>query len=373
MNVPRRRLLRAIGALCGAALAGCATPPADVDALAAYPPTAATALPANTARAALAALGPGINFGNMLEAPTEGAWGERVRDDDAALVRGAGFRHVRLPVRWSAHAERDAQARIDPAFFARVDAVVDGLLAQGLGVVLNMHHYRQLDGDRLDAGELPVEPRDLKPRFLAMWRQIAAHYAGRSDRLWFELYNEPHGALDAAAWNDLASRALRVVRERNPTRIVVIGPTRWNSADALKSLAWPADARLVATVHSYAPFRYTHQQAPWLGAEFAKTRGLACCDDAQRADVMRPLDIAQRWARERGLPMYLGEFGAYGGLPEQPNDMASRAAYTRLVREAAQARGFAWAYWELNAGFGAYDPRARRWREPLRGALLDPP
>jgi len=150
-------------------------------------------------RAAFANLGPGINFGNMLDAPSEGAWGSRVRDEYPGLAWQAGFRHVRLPVRWSAHAAHDARAQIDPVFVRRVDDVVTRLLDQGFTVVVNMHHYRQLDGDRLDNGEFAVDPGVVRTRFLAMWRQIAARFAGRSPRLWFELYNEPHGDLGAAA------------------------------------------------------------------------------------------------------------------------------------------------------------------------------
>jgi endoglucanase len=367
------RLARRLAAIL-LVLSGCVTHESTPDAaLAEYPESTAGAapLPASpSTRAAFAQLGPGINFGNMLEAPSEGAWGSRVRDEYAAMVWQAGFRHVRLPVRWSAHATRDAQARIDPAFMQRVDAVVTRLLDQGFTVVLNMHHYRQLDGDRLDNGEFAVDRDVVRVRFLAIWRQIATHFAGRSPRLWFELYNEPHGDQSAAAWNSLASRALRTVRETNPERIVVVGPVRWNSADALDQLALPADAQLVATVHDYQPFDFTHQQAEWAGPEVARKRGVLCCDTEQRRKLVRPLDIAQQWAARHDMPMWLGEFGSYGGPPAVPNDMGSRAEYTRLVREAAEQRGIAWAYWELDSGFGVYDPQARTWRAPLRSALL---
>ena len=57
--------------------------------------------------------------------------------------------------------------RIDPAFMARVDDVVRRLLARGVPVVLDMHHYRQLDGDALDAGETPVPDAVVERRFLA--------------------------------------------------------------------------------------------------------------------------------------------------------------------------------------------------------------
>ena len=66
-------------------------------------------------------LGRGVNLGNALEAPREGAWGMELQAEYFALIRRAGFDSVRLPVRWSAHAGTRAPYTIDPQFFARVD------------------------------------------------------------------------------------------------------------------------------------------------------------------------------------------------------------------------------------------------------------
>lgn len=357
------------------ALTGCMETMRTADReLADYPPSEQTGMPtpvSSTTRLAFGRLGPGVNLANFA-GPSEGAWGSPVQDHYPATVWQAGFRHVRLAVRWSAHASGDARAHIDVAFLARVDSVVTQFLDQGFTVVLNMHHYRQLDGDQLDHGEPSVDASVVKVRFLSMWRQIAARFAGRSDRLWFELYNEPHGELTAAAWNDLASRALRIVRSTNPERPVVIGPVQWNSASALESLELPADAHLIATVHNYHPFRFTHQQARWAGRALMYTSGVLCCDALQRQQLAEPLAIADEWAKRHGLPMWLGEFGSYAGPHWRPNDMASRAEYTRLVREAAEYRGIAWAYWEMDGNFGIRDPKTQTWREPLLRALLPP-
>ncbi|MFQ3660702.1 MAG: cellulase family glycosylhydrolase, partial [Anaerolineae bacterium] len=69
-----------------------------------------------------------INFGNMLEAPNEGAWGPVLEERFVKLVAASGFDTVRVPIRWSAHAEEAPPYTIDPAFFARVDEVIDWTL-----------------------------------------------------------------------------------------------------------------------------------------------------------------------------------------------------------------------------------------------------
>ncbi len=51
--------------------------------------------------------------------------------------------------------------------------------------------------------------------------------------------------------------------------------------------------------------------------------------------------------------------------------MESRALWTRFVSGEANRLGLSWAYWEFCSGFGAYDPQAKAWREPLKAALLE--
>src|SRR5271168_4857847 len=73
----------------------------------------------------------GINAGNALDAPTEGAWGPRLEEAYFDYVASAGFDHVRLPVRFSAHADAAAPFTIDPTFLARVDWAVGEVQKRG--------------------------------------------------------------------------------------------------------------------------------------------------------------------------------------------------------------------------------------------------
>ena len=301
----------------------------------------------------------------MLDAPKEGAWGLHVEERFIDLVGTGGFTQaVRLPVRWTNHAAADAAAQVDAAFMDRVVHVVDRLLGRGASVVLNMHHYRQLDGDPPDPGDLTVDPAVVPLRLLSIWRQIAERFAKHPPQLVFEIYNEPHGTLEPH-WNELFARALGVVRRTNPGRVVVVGPTHWNAASHLDRLVLPADPDLIVTVHHYEPFDFTHQGAEWIQPQ--RPLGLDCCDDAQRQAIEAPLTLAANDARRRGYPVFVGEFGAYGQAP-----LAARLRYLRLVRDAMERRGLPWFYWELAAGFGVYDPMAGRFREPLRDALFGP-
>src|SRR5262245_41919982 len=66
----------------------------------------------------------GVNFGNALEAPNEGEWGVSLKKEYFEAIAKAGFNSVRVPIRWSAHAEKEAPYTIDAKFFDRIDGVI---------------------------------------------------------------------------------------------------------------------------------------------------------------------------------------------------------------------------------------------------------
>src|SRR5579875_3867421 len=69
---------------------------------------------------AAARIGECVHMANMMESPAEGAWGRPIADDDFAIIARAGFRTVRLPVAFGAHAAASPPYVVDPAFMDRV-------------------------------------------------------------------------------------------------------------------------------------------------------------------------------------------------------------------------------------------------------------
>ncbi|WDQ14658.1 glycoside hydrolase family 5 protein [Rhodopirellula sp. P2] len=301
--------------------------------------------------------GRGVNIGNTLEAPREGDWGPRLEAKHLDQIQQAGFDSIRVPVRWSTHASKTTPYRIDPQFMQRVQWVVDEALRRDLKVMINIHHYEGLYAN----------PEQHHERFLELWRQIADAFAGAPDELVFEVLNEPHENLDAGKWNRLLTDTLPIIREKHPTRTIVVGPANFNSIDALQFLKLPEDrANLVATFHYYSPFQFTHQGASWLGEESKRWKGTTWTGTPEQQKAVRnDLDRALRWSVENEVPIYLGEFGAY-----QEADMESRNQWTRFVADEAIKRRIGIAYWEFYSGFGVYDPEQDEWRESLRDAIL---
>jgi endoglucanase len=281
----------------------------------------------------------GINLGGAFDR-RDGQPGWQVGPERLDAIVAAGFSGVRLPVRW-------AHARL-----AEVAEVVDAVVTRGLSVVMTNHHD----------DEAMAEGCGAAGRLSDLWRGLATHFLGVRGELAFELLNEP--LMSAADWNRLFPEVLTSVREVDPDRSVVVGGADASSVPGLRALELPADDRLVATVHYYEPFRFTHQGAGWLPGADA-WRGATWGTAADRAAVTADLSEAVAWARERGVPLYFGEFGTVAAA-----DRASRLRWTAWVRHELARLGIPWAYWDLATEFGAYDLERAAWDAELLDALL---
>lgn len=303
-------------------------------------------------------LGRGVNMGNMLEAPSEGEWGVKLNEDYFKIIAEKGFTMVRIPVRWSA-AGRSMTVppyTVDPAFFVRMDKVINAALSNKLMVVVNWHHYDELFKDTDSNYD----------RFIAVWKQISERYSQYPDGLLFEIMNEPNGNLTAEKWNSFLKDALAVIRKTNPTRGIVIGTAEWGGIGALKKLNLPAgDPNLILTIHYYSPFQFTHQGAEWAkGSDVwlgTKWNG----NYYDKMAVINDMEQIKIWAEEHKVPVYMGEFGAYS-----KGDMASRIRWTSYCARLFEKLGFSWSYWEFCAGFGIYDPSTKTWKDGLVNSLI---
>ena len=142
-----------------------------------------------TPKEAVSQMGRGINIGNTLEPPTEGAWNngplqEYYFDD----YRDGGFSTVRIPVRWDQHTSTAAPFGISDSWMKRVEQVVDWGLERDLFVIINGHHEDWLKQDYGNP--------NLRARYDSIWVQIADRFKDKSDKLLFEIINEPYGMTD---------------------------------------------------------------------------------------------------------------------------------------------------------------------------------
>ena len=186
------------------------------------------------------------------------------------------------------------------------------------------------------------------------------------DRFFFEILNEPNDQLTADLWNSFLSDALKVIRESNPYRTVLIGTAEWGGVAALNKLKLPEQERnLIVTFHYYNPFHFTHQGAEWVDGSNAWLGTTWSATMDQKNAVLQDFGRILSWAQTHNRPVHMGEFGAYSKA-----DMNSRINWTRFLVTQAEHFQWSWAYWEFCSGFGIYDPANDHWQTGLLHALL---
>lgn len=286
-----------------------------------------------------------INLGNGLDAPREGDWGYWIDRNHFRKIAAEGFDTVRIPVRFSAH-YRDG--RISRRFLARVDEVVGWALQYDLRVILDLHHFN----------EIMKDPDGQADRFIGIWKHLARHYEGASDKLIFELLNEPHGNLTNKKAADLYARAMGHIRARHPDRWVILGGDDYSSVDGLSGLP-VFDDRTVHTFHFYDPFRFTHQQAPFVDQDLPLRRWNRPTEKRDAATRLK------RGLSHRKAPVFLGEFGVYDAAPAEDAE-----EWLRFVRTAAEDAGVGWCVWSFSSSFRTYETRTRDWNRGRLRALI---
>ena len=193
-----------------------------------------------TASAAFAALNPGWNLGNTLDAtPDEGSWNNPpvvagTFDD----IQKAGFKSVRIPVTWAAHFTTGSPTwTVNATWMDRVETVVDQVLARGFYAILNAHH------DSWQWASLSASGANytaIEEQFGRLWDQIGARFKCKSSKLILEPLNEPAGDTAAQATelnklNDIFLDRINKAGGFNPQRVVSLSGL---GQDSIKTSQW---------------------------------------------------------------------------------------------------------------------------------------
>jgi endoglucanase len=305
--------------------------------------------------AQVAKMASGVNVIGGYDAYWDGGQ-TQFRMDDFAKIRNAGFSTVRIPLFAFRHLNKDGH--LDAEYFKRIDQVVNAALASNLTVILDEHDFETCakDADAC-AGNLSN-----------VWYELSDHFKSAPNSVLFELLNEPNGQVDDKIWNSWLVDLLAIVRQTNPERNVIIGPTHWNSRNDLALLKLPEDDRhIIVTFHYYDPFPFTHQGASWAPKDIEALNNVRWTSKPEeRKAIDDDFAQVQAWSKTASRPVLLGEFGAY----DRFGKLEDRALWTRAVSDTAHKYGFATTYWYWDGGFGVYDAEKRVWIKPILDALI---
>lgn len=296
-------------------------------------------------------LGRGINILGY-DGIWEGGRNAPFRLDNLTAIRKAGFSHVRI--NFFGFKFMGPGNLLDEIVLRRLDAVIEEVLARNLIPVLDEHDTELCQRDVSECAE----------KLKAFWTQIAERYAGKYPRLVFEVLNEPGGQMTSASWNALLNECLGIIRATNPRRTVIAAVLNVDDMP-VDELVLPADDRnLIVTFHYYAPIRFTHQGAPW-SETFSRVGPLDWGTPEEEGKALADLEKMRIWSEREKRPIYLGEFGVYEAAPAE-----ARTRYLSFVARSAERLGWAWAYWQFDHDFAAFDSARQTWKPDIMRALI---
>lgn len=297
----------------------------------------------------------GVSMSRGLSESRPEMWNVFPTSDDFEVVKNAGFDTVRIPVNLSLHTKREWPYSLDPSFLKLVDQAITRARAQELKIIIDFHHYSFAMKD----------PEGEYPRFLAIWSQLAKHYAGQPNDLIFEILNEPSHNLTPAIWNRWQSDVLRTIRRLHPDRLIIITPGEWGKVGALSKLTLPDDENLILSIHYYEPMSFTHQGASWIGGS-DKWLGTRWGGEKSEEQLREDFRTILKWINSRKIRgVLIGEFGAY-----EKSEPLSRYRWTNAVRIEAESNEFGWIYWDFDTDFGVYNRSKKGWRQEILKALI---
>src|SRR4030042_3250972 len=285
----------------------------------------------------------GINMGNTLEPPYEGDWNPPAQEYYFDLYKAAGFNCVRVPVRWDKHTGTVPPYEIDETWFQRVETILDWGLERDLFIVVNSHHDDWIKQNYSDP--------DIRARFDSIWTQISERFKDKSEKLIFEILNEPYG-LTKEQNDDMHQRILSIIRKTNPTRIVIFQGHNWGGSDELITAAIPDDDYVIGSFHSYDPYEFGLLGEGTWGISYDITT------------LKNKFISVKNWSDANNIPVFLGEFGSVRSC-----DYNSRMKHYKTYVEFAQNYGFAYCAWDNGVldysdnGLGILDRAAKKWDE----------
>lgn len=309
-------------------------------------------------------LGNGINLNAVVDGNLHPGYQRDapLADSEIKSIADAGFESIRLNVTWSKHAQKTAPYTIDPAFFAKVDHIVNECLKNNLAVSIDVHYYPYINCSEPEEG---ISFEENFVRLDCLWQQIAQHYKDYpNDMLFFDLLNEPNMELGADRWNQTAASLIKTIRQTNPDRTLLVLTPNLGQSWTLNLLQLPTDDwNLIVQFHYYMPHLFTHQGLAYARAEDSHNVGWEGTE-AERALIAKDLDFCRKWSLAHHRPLNLGEYGANNAA-----DVASRARYIGYVLDQARERGFSTHLWGYRECFQIRDEQTGEWIAEILEAM----
>ena len=331
--------------------------------------------------------GLGWNMGNHFDGYYNGSWaGDKEGYPDETVwqpggkatqatfdgVKAAGFTSVRIPVSWLKTIGPAPDYKIDETWLNRVYEVAQMASNAGLKVIVNTHHdenhgvsndYQWLDIK--NAANNAALNTQIKAEIKAVWTQIAEKFKDCDDWLILESFNElndggwgwstefranPAKQCDILnEWNQVFVDAVRATGGKNATRWLGV-PTYAANPSFEKYFTMPEDPakKTMLAVHFYDPSGYTIGEKQW--SDWGHTGAAGKKESWGDEDHVREVfgNLCTKYV-EKGIPVYLGEFGCSMRSSSDTRAWKFYLYYMEYIVKAAKTYGLSCYLWDNGA------------------------
>ena len=312
----------------------------------------------------------GINIGNTMEAQyNENGWGNP--NITQALIdsyKQRGFNAIRIPCNWNwSHVPDSTTAKIDPAWLARVQQVVQYCVNDGMYAILNIHW----DGGWLELNCTTTAQAAVNAKQKALWEQIATQMRGFDQHLLFASANEPN-ATDSTEMRVLLSyhqtfiNAVRSTGGHNSYRTLVIQGPKGGDIVYTNNLmntmpTDPASNRLMVEIHNYTPWNFCLLDADqsygnrffYWGSGYHTTFDVANNPTwGEESTINENFQMMKTKFVDHGIPVVMGEFAVMDRnlTGDSLNfNLASRAYWYNYSMRQALANGVHPFLWDTGS------------------------
>ena len=184
-----------------------------------------------------------------------------ITEDDIKRIASWKVDHVRLPVDYDIIQDEDE----NPSELGHkcIENCIEWCKKYGLNIVLDLHKTAGYVFDDQEGSSF-FESEKLQERFYRIWEDLAKRYSKHKDMLILELLNEVVDPSVAVQWNEIAAKAIKIIREISKDVRIIVGGVENNAVTSIILLDPPADENIIYTFHCYEPLIYTHQGAYWI-------------------------------------------------------------------------------------------------------------
>lgn len=281
----------------------------------------------------------GVNLANFLSyTDLRGAARDTLfQERDIIAIKDLGFDFIRLPIAED-HLWDEVGKRLEDGVNL-LKRVIDWCQKHELRVVVDMHVMRSHDFGNIE-NPLMIDVSE-QEKFYSIWKDLSSILTPYSlAQVAYELLNAPY-ALEPEQWNKILANTIKIIREQEPQRILIIGSNLYQSPSTFYELKVPDDKNIMLSFQFWEPFLLTFYKADW--AEFkdytvpvhypgplitpAEFDSLPASQQAivkdfvgvvwNRERIEQAIQQPFKKARELGVRLLCSEYGAMAETPDE--------------------------------------------------------